>query len=88
MIYARAGKSIPLEAALGFLFQSGKSSADNKQIRFMKQYILGNKADMLQLLSSDKQTQGLMQVYQDFCAQSENNCTRCPFPKIVKEYFA
>ncbi|MBI5427802.1 MAG: DUF2851 family protein [Nitrospinae bacterium] len=88
LIYARAGKSTSLEAALGFLFQSGKSPAENKQVRFMKQYILGDKKDMVQLLSSDKQTQGLMQVYQDFCAQSENNCTRCPFPRIVKEYFA
>lgn len=88
LIYARAGKSVDLEAGMSHLFQSSKSSTDNKWIRFMKQYIFGNKKELIDLLSSDKQTQGLMQIYQDFCTQNENNCGRCQFPAIVKKYLA
>ncbi len=87
LIYARAGKSVSLEAGLSHLFQSGKSATDNKWIRFMKQYIFGDKEDMIELLSSDKQIQGLMQIYQDFCTKNENNCQRCPFPNVVEKYF-
>ncbi|NIQ00407.1 MAG: hypothetical protein GWM98_08210 [Nitrospinaceae bacterium] len=54
----------------------------------MKHYIFGNDPDMLKVLHSDKQTQGLIQVYQDFCTQNENNCLRCPFPDIVRRYFS
>ncbi len=53
----------------------------------MKQYIFGDKEDMIELLSSDKQIQGLMQIYQDFCTKNENNCQRCPFPNVVEKYF-
>jgi hypothetical protein len=54
----------------------------------MKHYIFGDKKEMLQLLRSEKQVQGLMQVYQDFCTQSQNNCLRCPFPDVVSKYFS
>ena len=88
LIYARAGKSIALEAGMSHLFQSSKSASDNKLIRFMKQYIFGNNEELVKLLTSDKQTQGLMQIYQDFCTQNENNCRRCSFPNVVEKYFA
>jgi hypothetical protein len=29
-----------------------------------------------------------MQVYQDFCTQSQNNCLHCPFPDVVRKYFS
>ncbi len=54
----------------------------------MKHYILGNKDRMWKLLKSDQQTQGLMQVYQDYCTKNENNCLRCQFPKVVDQYFS
>ena len=47
-----------------------KGASDNKLIRFMKHYIFGEQKEMLRLLSSEKQVQGLMQVYQDFCTHS------------------
>ena len=87
LIYARAGKSVALEAGLSHLFQSSKSTTDNKWIRFMKQYIFGDKKELIDLLTSDKQTQGLMQIYQDFCTQNKNNCQRCQFPTVVEKYF-
>lgn len=88
LIFARASKSVKLEASFNVLFQSGKKPGDNKLLRFMKHYIFGNKKDMLKVLANDKQTQGLMQVYQDFCTQNDNNCLRCQFPDIVKKYFS
>lgn len=39
-------------------------------------------------LHSEKQKQGLMQVYQDFCTQNENNCLHCTFPNVVNRYFS
>ena len=56
-------------------------------LRFMKHYILGNKKELIGILESNKQIQGLMQVYQDFCTQSENNCLRCQFPDVIHRYF-
>lgn len=88
LIFARASKSEKLETGFNVLFQSGKKPGDNKLLRFMKHYIFGNKQDMLKVLANDKQAQGLMQVYQDFCTQNDNNCQRCQFPDIVKKYFS
>ena len=88
LIFARAGKFKDLEAGLNALFQTGKSTSDNKLLRFMKHYIFGNREEMLQVLHSEKQNQGLMQVYQDFCAQNENNCLHCPFPDVINRYFS
>jgi hypothetical protein len=88
LIFARASKSEKLEAGFNVLFQSGKKPGDNKLLRFMKHYIFGNKQEMLKALVNDKQAQGLMQVYQDFCTQNDNNCQRCQFPDIVKKYFS
>ena len=87
LIYARASKPIPLERALGRLFHT-KSAPGDQWLRFMKHYILGNKDRMWKLLKSDQQTQGLMQVYQDYCTKNENNCLRCQFPKVVDQYFS
>lgn len=88
LIYARASKSTLLEKALKVLYQSRKNPGENKSLRFMKRYILGDKEDMIHLLETDKQTQGLLQVYQDFCTQNENNCLKCPFPGVIEKYFS
>ena len=77
-----------LETGLNALFQTGKSASDNKLLRFMKHYIFGNQEEMIQVLRSEKQIQGLMQIYQDFCTQNQNNCLHCPFPDVVKKYFS
>ncbi|MBC8284188.1 MAG: DUF2851 family protein [Nitrospinae bacterium] len=87
-IFARAGKFKDMEECLSHLFQISKGASDNKLIRFMKHYIFGDQKDMLHQLSSEKQVQGLMQIYQDFCTQSQNNCLRCPFPDVVGRYFS
>lgn len=88
LIFARAGKFKELETGLNALFQTGKSTSDHKLLRFMKHYIFGNQEEMLRVLHSEKQNQGLMQVYQDFCTQNENNCLHCPFPDVVNRYFS
>ena len=88
IIYAKASKSIPLESAFGLLFQTEKKPTDNKWLRFMKHYLLGNNKDMVALLNNDKRTQGMMQVYQDFCTKNKNNCLRCKFPGVVEKYFS
>ncbi|MFQ5672471.1 MAG: DUF2851 family protein [Nitrospinales bacterium] len=88
LIYARAGKAHGLEKALKRLYQAGNKPLDNKLIRFMKHYILGNKPEMIALLKTDKETQGLIQVYQDYCTQNKNNCFRCQFPDVVDKYFS
>ena len=54
----------------------------------MKHYISGNQEEMLRVLHSVKQNQGLMQVYQDFCTQNENNCLYYPFPDVINKYFS
>ncbi len=87
LIYARASKSAPLEKALGLLFQTKTRTADNQWIRFMSHYILGDKERLLKELDSDRKTQGLMQVYQDYCTRNQNNCLRCQFPSVVERYF-
>ena len=84
LIFARAGKFKDLEPGLNALIQTGKRTSDNKMLRFMKHYIFGNREEMLHVLRSEKQIQGLMQIYQDFCAQNQNNCLHCPFPDVVK----
>lgn len=88
LVYARASRSVQMEAALNRLYQTGKGKSDNKMLRFMKHYILGNQKELIGILQSDKQVQGLMQVYQDFCTQSENNCLRCQFPDVIHRYFS
>jgi len=88
LIFARAGKLKDIEERLNHLFKISKGASDNKLIRFMKHYIFGDKKDMVEVLTSEKQVQGLMQVYQDFCTQSQNNCLRCPFPGVVNKYFS
>jgi hypothetical protein len=88
LIFARAGKFKDLETGLNTLFQTGQSASDNKLLRFMKHYIFGNREEMLRVLHSEKQNQGLMQIYQDFCTQNQNNCLHCPFPDVVKRYFS
>ncbi|MEE9498340.1 MAG: DUF2851 family protein [Nitrospinaceae bacterium] len=87
LIYARASKSVPLEKTLGLLFQTKTRTADNQWIRFMSHYILGDKERLLKELDSDRKTQGLMQVYQDYCTRNQNNCLRCHFPSVVERYF-
>jgi len=88
LIYARSEKSAKLESAFNRLYRESKTSGDNKLLRFIKYYILGDREEMTALLKSDRKRQGLMQVYQDFCAQNDNNCNRCPFPNLVKQYFS
>ncbi|QPJ61958.1 MAG: DUF2851 family protein [Candidatus Nitronauta litoralis] len=88
LIYARASRSQPLEAFLHRGFSTQSSLADNQWLRFMKRYILGEKQRMLDILKSDRHTQGLMQVYQDFCTKNNNNCLRCRFPEVVDKYFS
>ena len=87
LIYARAGKSAPLEQALSLLFQTKSPATDNQWIRFMKHYILGDKESLLKELDCDQKTQGLMQVYQDYCTRNKNNCLQCKFPSVVEQYF-
>ncbi len=88
LIFARAGKFKNLETGLNALFQTGKKTSDNKLLRFMKHYIFGNQEEMIQVLRSEKQIQGLMQIYQDFCTQNQNNCLHCQFPNVEKKYFS
>lgn len=88
LIFARAGKFKELESGLNTLFQTGRSTSDHKLLRFMKHYIFGNREEMLRVLRSEKQNQGLMQIYQDFCTQNQNNCLHCPFPDVVNKYFS
>ncbi len=88
LIYARASKSEVLEYALKVLYESGNKPVDNKSIRFMKRFVLGDNKRLLGLLKTDKQTQGLMQVFQDYCAQNKNNCSQCRFPDVVKRHFS
>lgn len=88
LIYARASKSAPLEKTLSLLFQAKTGTADNQWVRFMSHYILGDKERLLKELNSDRKTQGLMQVYQDYCTRNQNNCLRCQFPSIVERYFS
>ena len=88
LIFARAGKFKDLDTGLNALYQTGKSTSDHKLLRFMKHYIFGNREEMLRVLHSEKQNQGLMQVYQDFCTQNGNNCLHCPFPNVVNKYFS
>lgn len=87
LIYARASKSASLEKALGLLFQAKTRTTDNKWIRFMSHYILGDKERLLKELDCDQKTQGLMQVYQDYCTRNQNNCLQCKFPSVVERYF-
>ena len=87
LIYARASKSAPLIKALSLLFQSKIRPTDNKWIRFMSHYILGDKERLLKELDCDQKTQGLMQVYQDYCTRNQNNCLQCKFPSVVERYF-
>jgi hypothetical protein len=87
LIYARASKSESLEKALGLLFQTKSRVTDNQWVRFMSHYILGDKERLLKELDSDRKTQGLMQVYQDYCTQNQNNCLRCQFPNVIERYF-
>ncbi len=87
LIYARSCRSVELESSLNSLFQSGKGTSDNKLMRFVKHYIFGNKKDMIEAMANNKQAQGLMQVYQDYCTQNENNCLKCQFPDVVNRYF-
>ncbi len=88
LIYARASRSKPLEAFLHRGFSTPSPHADNQWLRFMKRYILGDEQRLLNSLKSDRQTQGLMQVYQDFCTRNKNNCLRCRFPNVVERYFS
>ena len=88
LIYSSVGKLGDLEERLNYIIQISKEASDNKLIRFMKNYIFGNEKKMLQLLISEKQVQGMMQVYQDFCTQSQNNCLHCPFPDVIRKYFS
>lgn len=88
LIHARASRSPALETAYNVIFQSGIKSGDNKLLRFMRHYIFGDKKDMIAVLENDKQTQGLMQIYQDFCTQNENNCLQCQFPDVINQYFS
>ena len=87
LIFARAGKLKHLEMGLNALFQTGKRASEHQLLRFMKHYIFGNQEEMLRTLHSEKQVQGLMQVYQDFCTQNQNNCQHCPFPEVINRYF-
>ena len=77
-----------MEAAPNRLYLTGKGKSDNMMLRFMKHYILGNKKELIGILGSNKQIQGLMRVYQGFCTQSENNCLRCQFPDVIHRYFS
>lgn len=70
------------------MYETPVRTADNQWIRFMKHYILGDKPDLLGKLNSDRRTQGLMQVYQDYCTRNQNNCLRCRFPGVVDKYFS
>jgi len=87
LIYARASKSAPMEKGLGLLFQAKTRTTDNQWIRFMSHYILGDKERLLKELDCDQKTQGLMQVYQDYCTRNQNNCLQCKFPSVVERYF-
>lgn len=87
LIYARASKSAPLVKALSLLFQTKIRPTDNKWIRFMSHYILGDKERLLKELDCDQKTQGLMQIYQDYCTRNQNNCLQCKFPSVVERYF-
>lgn len=86
LIHARAVKSSNLEIALNQLYSSSRGGAENHKMRFMKYYILGDNADMIRLVANDRQRQGLMQVYQDFCTQNSNNCLRCSFPEVIRQF--
>ncbi len=83
LIYAQACKSERLESTLQNVFQTPNRAADNKLLRFMKHYIFGNQDSMLKQLKTDRQVQGLLQIYQEFCTRNENNCMRCTFPGLV-----
>jgi hypothetical protein len=88
LLYARASHSEALEAALNALLSSGMRTSDNRLMRFMRHYIFGDNVRMLKAIQNDKHTQGLIQVYQDYCTQNENNCLGYSFPDVVNRNFA
>ena len=88
LIFARASKLGDLEEQLNHIFQITKGASDNKLIRFIKYYIFGDEKELFRLPTSVKQVQRLMQFYQDFCTQSQNNCLQCPFPKCDWQVFS
>ncbi len=88
LIYARAAKSLELETGFNLLFQSRKATGDNRLLRFMKHYVFGNDKDKIKALKSDKQMQGLMQIYQDFCTQNQNSCQHCRFPELLQRDYS
>ncbi len=87
LIYARAAKSLKLETGFNMLFQARKSTGDNKLLRFMKHYVFGGDRDRIKALKNDRHMQGLMQIYQDFCTQNQNNCHRCRFPELLRREY-
>lgn len=88
LIFARASRSMDLEKLLHQWFHTQTRPTDNQWLRFMRRYILGDEERLIECLKSDQQTQGLMQVYQDFCTKNKNNCLRCKFPGVVEKYFS
>jgi hypothetical protein len=87
-IFVCTGKFKELETGLNALFQTGKSTSDHKLLRFIKHYILALRRKFSGSSHSEKQKQWLMQVYQDFCTQNENNWLHCTFSNVVNRYFS
>ncbi len=73
----------PLQEILGGFYGGLQSLEPNKSTKKMANYLLGGYAGKNFKIKKEKQSQGLMQIFQDFCADKPQECVSCRLPEIL-----
>jgi hypothetical protein len=63
-----------------------KATSTNSVVRLASQQLFGNVKTAQPFLRSERQQQGLIQIFQDFCLNDKSACQQCLFPGIAKAW--
>jgi hypothetical protein len=60
----------------------------NSVLRLAGEQLFGSAAVAQRLAKTNRQQQGLIQVFQDFCINDKSNCRACQFPDMIRRWMA
>ncbi len=67
-------------------FDGLRAGAANSIVRLASQQLFEASATARKIVKTERQQQGLMQIFQDFCLNDKSACQQCQFPELARRW--
>ncbi len=84
--YAENRNDVRLFSKAKEKYDSLPPSGDNAILRLAGQQLFDKAIEASRHIQSNRQQQGLIQIFQDFCLNDKSGCQQCQFPELVQRW--